>query len=518
MSRIDLRDDRVVVIIGSGAGGGTLANELCQRGVRCVVLEAGPRLSFADFEQDEFAMARKLVPADGPEVTSRAPLNQSRPYVCRAVGGTTIHWSGIALRLQESELRARTTYGPIAGANLIDWPVSSSELAPYYERAEDKLGVTGTHGIPLLPANNNFKVFYNGAKQLGYRRVTTGRLAINSRPRDGRPGCLQLGFCLQGCKIGAKWSTLYTEIVKAEATGRLDLRPRCTALQIQHDKRGRVSGVLYADAAGRLEVQKAHVVCVAANAVESSRLLLNSASSRYPDGMANSSGQVGRNYMTHSHSFVMARMPKPVHAWRGTIQAGLLEDERRHDEARGFASGYLLQTIAFGLPFTVLAMKPGAWGKELADFMRSYPRLAGLVILGEDLPQAGNRVTLSKQGKDRFGMPVASIYREHHPNDRALLQHAIQRATELYKGVGAEEVHVQDAAGSTHNMGTNRMSASPRDGVVNSWGQTHDITNLFVADGSQFSSSGAANPTLTIVALAVRQAQYIARQLGARAL
>lgn len=518
MTRFALDDGDVVVIIGAGAGGGTLANELCQRGIRCVVLEAGPRYTTADFQNDEFAMAGKLAWPDAPEITSPQPLASSKPYVGKGVGGTTMIWSGISVRLRAWEMKPRTSYGSLPNASLIDWPISYDELAPYYDRAEEKMGVAGTHGNPLLPANNNFKVFYHGATRIGYQDVSTGHLAINSQWRDGRSGCLQSGFCLQGCKFAAKWSTLYTEIPKAEATGRLDLRPGCTALQIHHDDKGRVTGVLYADEHERRQFQKARVACVAANAVASSRLLLNSASARFPEGLANSSGQVGRNYMTHTHTFVMARMSKPVHAYRGAVQAGLVEDERRHDPSRGFAGGYLLQLISFGLPFTTLAMMPGAWGDSLADFMADYTQMAGLLVMGEDMPQTGNRVTLSNTAKDRHGLPIASIHLTQHANDLAMTAHATNRTAALYQSVGAERIYHADSAGLTHNMGTNRMSARPAEGVVNGWGQSHDVPNLFVSDGSQFASSGSANPTLTIVALAIRQAEFIARQLSGGAI
>jgi choline dehydrogenase-like flavoprotein len=515
---VELDDAGAVVIIGSGAGGGTLAHELCRQRVQCVLLEAGPRYELGDFEQDEFAMIGKIISRVPVEVTSPSPADESRPYVCRAVGGTTLHWTAIAQRLHAYEMAARTRYGEMAGASLADWPVTPAELAPYYARAEDKLGVTGTHDIPLLPGNNNFRVLHEGARRIGYRSVDTGRLAINPRARDGRPGCLQMGFCMQGCRIGAKWSTLYTEIPRAEATGRLDLRTGATALQVLHDSRGRASGVLYVDATGRRQLQKARVVCVAANAVESARLLLNSHSARFPHGLANSSGHVGRHYMVHSHAFVMGRMPRPVHFYRGTVQAGLVQDERRHDPARGFASGYQLQQIAFGLPLTTLAMLPQGWGAELADFVGGYSHLAGLVILGEDLPQPGNRVTLSTAQRDEHGLPIASIHRTAHANDRAIVEHARRQAAALYTAAGAERVLHSESTGLTHNMGTLRMSARGDDGVINAHGQAHDVPNLFVSDGSQFPTSGAANPTLTIVALAIRQAEYIRRQLVARAL
>src|SRR5208282_3666447 len=176
--------------------------------------------------------------------------------------------------------------------------------------------------------------------RVGYKTVHTGRMAINSRPRDGRSACWQLGFCFQGCKSGAKWSTLYTEIPKAEATGRLDLRPSSMAMQIQHDATGKATGVLYADENGAHQLQKARLVCVAANSIESPRLLLNSHSSMFPNGLANSSGQVGKNYMRHTTGSVYAVFDKPVRMWRGTTMAGIVRDEARHDPKRGFVAGY----------------------------------------------------------------------------------------------------------------------------------------------------------------------------------
>ena len=178
----------------------------------------------------------------------------------KAVGGSTIHWAGASLRFQEHEFKVKTTYGDIAGANLLDWPMTLAEMEPYYAKAEDKMGVTGTNDIPRLPGNNNFKVLAAGAKRVGYKEFHTGNMAINSEPRDGRGSCLQIGFCFQGCKSGAKWSTLYTEIPKGEATGKLEVRPQSQVLQIQHDDNGKVTGVLYADKDGKQQVQKARVV------------------------------------------------------------------------------------------------------------------------------------------------------------------------------------------------------------------------------------------------------------------
>jgi choline dehydrogenase-like flavoprotein len=268
MATYDLNDDSVVIVIGSGAGGGTLANELCQKGVPVVLLEAGKRVETSEFINDEWSSFLQLAWLDKRTTSGNWRVAKDFPnlpaWICKTVGGTTTHWAGASLRFQPREFQVRTEYGEVAGANLLDWPLTYDEMEPYYAKAEDKLGVTRTHDIPGLPGNNNFKVMYNGATRIGYQQVHTGRMAINSRPRDDRSSCLQIGFCFQGCKSGAKWSTLYTEIPRAEATGKLDLRPQSMALQVQHDDAGKVTGVLYADADGNQQLQKARAVCVGA--------------------------------------------------------------------------------------------------------------------------------------------------------------------------------------------------------------------------------------------------------------
>jgi choline dehydrogenase-like flavoprotein len=425
-----------------------------------------------------------------------------------------VHWAGASLRLQEHEFKARTTYGDIAGANLLDWPLTLAELEPYYARAEDKMGVTGTNGIPRLPGNNNYKVLAAGARRLGYTDFHTGNMAINSEPRDGRNSCHQIGFCFQGCKMGAKWSTLYAEIPKGEATGKLEVRPNSQVLQIQHDDGGKVTGVLYADADGNQHVQKARVVAVAGNSIESPRLLLNSASAMFPDGLANSSGQVGRNYMRHMTGSVYAIFDKPVNMYRGTTMAGIVKDEARLDTSRGFVGGYEMETLSLGLPFMAAFLDPGAWGKDFASAMDGYENMAGMWLVGEDMPQEGNAITLHATEKDAFGLPIPNVHFDDHANDLAMRNHAFKQGGALYAAVGATRVIETPPYPSTHNLGTNRMSERPEDGVVNSFGQTHDVANLFVSDGSQFTTGGAENPTLTIVTLAIRQAEYIADQMS----
>jgi choline dehydrogenase-like flavoprotein len=518
MAKYELKDDSVVVVIGSGAGGGTLANELCQKGVNVVLLEAGKHFGLKDFQNDEWPMFNKIAWLDKRTTSGSWRVATDFPnlpaWTVKAVGGTTVHWAGASLRFKDHEFKARTSYGEVAGANLLNWPIGLADLESFYPRAEDKMGVTGTHDIPRLPGNNNYQVLAAGAKRLGYKKVHTGNMAINSRPRDGRPACMQLGFCFEGCKSGAKWSTLYTEIPKAEATGKLDLRPESQALQILHNDKGKVSGVLYADKDGKQVEQKARVVCVAANSIESARLLLNSVSSTFPDGLVNSSGQVGRNYMRHTTGSVYAIFDDEVNMYRGTTMAGIIEDEAGNDPARGFVGGYHMETISLGLPFMAAFLDPGAWGRDFADQMEQFDHMAGMWIVGEDMPQESNCVTLHPSEKDQFGLPVPNVHYDDHANDVAMRNHAYKQGSAVYQAVGAKRVIETPPYPSTHNLGTLRMSAKPGDGVVNKWGQAHDISNLFVSDGSQFTAGGGANPTLTIVALAIRQAEYIAGQMG----
>jgi choline dehydrogenase-like flavoprotein len=518
MKTFDLNDDGVVVIVGSGAGGGTLANELAQKGVNVVLLEAGKEESIDSFVNDEWASFAQLAWLDKRTTSGTWRVARDFPnlpaWTCKTVGGTTTHWAGASLRLQDHEFKARTVYGEVAGANLLDWPLTLQELEPYYTRAEERMGVTRTHGMPGLPGNNNFKVMYTGAKRVGYKEVHTGRMAINSEPRGDRPSCQQIGFCFQGCKSSAKWSTLYTEIPAAIATDRCELRAQCHVLKVEHDAAGKVTGVLYADKDGNHHVQKARVVCVACNSIESPRLLLNSASAKFPDGLANSSGQVGRNYMRHLTSSVYAAFDKPVHMFRGTTMAGIIQDEAKNDPSRGFVGGYEMETLALGVPFMAAFLDPGAWGREFTRKMENYANMAGMWIVGEDMPRETNRVTLHDSEKDQFGMPIPNVHFDDHPNDIAMRSHAFMAGRAVYDAAGAREVYETPPYPSTHNLGTNRMSASARDGVLNKHGQTWDVKNLFVSDGSQFTTGGAENPTLTIVSLAIRQAEYIADQMG----
>jgi choline dehydrogenase-like flavoprotein len=514
--------EEAVVIIGSGAGGGTIAYELATRGIRCVVLEAGPYLTVDDYVNDEWAAFNQMAWLDLRTTSGSWRLAKDFPnlptWIVKGVGGSTTHWSGATPRFMAHEFKALSTYGTIDGAALLDWPISLDDLAPYYDKAELAIGSTHRHGCPPQPANNNYFVFANGAERAGYRYYATGPYGTNAEPYDGRPASIQDGFNFQGDKNRSKWSTRVREIPRAVASGNCDLRPSSQAVKITHNPAGNVDGVEYVDADGNLHNQSARVVCLAGNSIESPRLLLLSASSLHPDGLANSSGQVGRNYMRHTTGSVYATFERPVRMHRGETMAGIIADEAKHDTSRGFAGGYYLETLSLGPAFLASFIEPGEWGRPFTAKMEAYAHTAGLWIVGEDMPQTANRVTLDPDEKDQLGLPVPNVHFDDHPNDVAMRSHGYAAADSVYGAVGALSVHHTPPYPSTHNLGTCRMSTKPEDGVVDGWGRAHDVGNLFVSDGSVMTTGGAANPTLTIVALAIRQAEYIAAELAAGSL
>jgi choline dehydrogenase-like flavoprotein len=514
MSTYSFDDDRVVVVVGTGAGGATLAKTLCDNSINVVALEAGPYIASDDFVQDEWTGYEMLRWEDERIAAGSWKLARDHPanpvWHCKVVGGSTVHWLGVSLRMLEHEFSPKTTYGAVAGANLQDWAISLAEIEPYYDKAEKIMGVTGTNDLPRLPITNNYKVMHAGAIRAGYKRINRGRLAINASPYDSRPASRQDGFTVQGDRSQAKWCTSYIEIPRALATGRLDLRANARAVQVEHDRSGRVSAVVYVDGESNRYRQRCTAAVIACNSIESPRLLLHSASGRFPNGLANGSGHVGRHYMRHVMGTVWSVFDKPVRHYRGESMPGLVADEVAHDPARGFVGGYYIELNAISLPAIAMLLQPGLWGSELTWALERYGNMAGLIAVGEDMPRETNAITLHPNRVDKFGVPLAVVSYDDHPNDVAMRNHAYKAMTAVHKAAGAVRCYESPPFPATHNLGTLRMSAHPADGVVDRNGKAHEFANLFAADGSVFTSSGAANPTLTIVALALRQGEHLA--------
>jgi choline dehydrogenase-like flavoprotein len=518
MAKFDLNDEGVVVIVGSGAGGGTLGNELAQKGVKVVVLEAGSRHETSDYINDEWASFAQLAWKDMRTTSGSWRVARDFPnlpaWVVKAVGGSTVHWAGASIRFQEHEFRARTTYGEVAGRaahGLADHARRARALLRP-GRAQDGRRRDARHRAPAgqqqLQGDGGrgaqARLQGHHHRQHGHQQRTAGRAHLLPAAR----------LLLPGLQDGRQVVHHYTEIPAGEETGNMEVRRTPWRSDRARRARPRDRRHLRPMRRARCHRQRARVVCVAGNSIESPRLLLNSASSLFPDGMANCSGQVGRNYMRHTTGSVYAIFERPVHMYRGTTMAGIIRDESRHDTRRGFAGGYELETLSIGVPFMAAFLDPGAWGRGFTSAMDAYDRMAGLWIVGEDMPQAGNRITLDGQAKDRFGLPVANVHFDDHPNDAAMREHGYRQGSAIYEAVGATRVMHTAAYPSTHNLGTNRMSANARDGVVDRNGKAHDLPNLYVSDGSQFTTGAACNPTLTIVALAIRQAEHLAGRMA----
>lgn len=511
-------DSDVAVVVGSGPGGATLALQLVRAGLKVVMLEAGKWIPNEAFVNDERQAFDQLSWTDPRLATGSWALASNFPgspaWMGKAVGGTALFWTGLTPRFKRHEFQTRSVYGDIPQANLADWPIGLDDLKPYYDRAEIAMGSSHRHGRPPMPANNNYKVLANGAKRAGYRDYATGPYATNRDEYDGRPGTLQDGFCQQGDKSRAKWSPLVSEIPKALATGLMELRTESQAVQITVDSTGRADAVVYADSKGVLHRQAAALVSVAGNAIETPRLLLQSATIGHDNGLANSSGQVGRNYMRHTTGLVYAEFEQPVHMYRGEPMAGIINDESRHDPERGFAGGYYMELIAQGLPSFSTFMWPGGWGRDFTSRMEAYTRTAAMWICGEDMPRENNCVTLSGSAVDQLGLPIPVVHSDDHPNDTSMLEHGYTQGSRVFTSVGATRITRAPGMPSGHNLGTARMSTDAAHGVTNGFGQTHDIPNLFVSDGSLFTTGAAANPTLTIMAVVLRQAEYIIASRG----
>ncbi|MFD2369606.1 GMC family oxidoreductase [Brevibacillus sp. GCM10020057] len=516
------KDEADVCIVGAGAAGGVLAYELAKAGLRVVVIEAGPFWDpQSDFASDELSM-RRLAWQQTRIVAGADPLRLGHNNSGRGVGGGTVHFTGVFLRFHESDFRTRTLDG--VGE---DWPITYQDLAPYYDKIEREIAVSGPSHFPWgafhgpypypvrEPISANSQLFREACEKLGYGSVVAP-LAILSAPFDGRPPCINRGFCNQGCMPNAKYSGLIHHIPKAIVEG-AEVLSDCMVTEIL-TAGDRVSGVLFTHD-GLTHRQMARVVILAGFVIETPRLLLNSANSRFPDGLANSSGWVGKAIMPHSSHDVYGRLPEEVRLYKGTPVLALTQHFYETDRNRGFARGYTLS--AHGARPVAMAGAISAeredgsflWGKQLRETMLDYNLYARVTLVGEVLPHPDNAVTLSEE-KDEYGMPIAKVTFSYQENDRLLYRHAIGKMKEIVEAMGGVPEHV--VSDTAHLMGGCRMGRDPATSVVNEFGQSHDIPNLFIAGASTFVTSGASNPTNTVMALAARTADKLVEAMRLR--
>ena len=528
------------VIVGSGAAGGVLAKELATAGFDVVVLEQGPWQQPNQFTHDELRIERQNelmnlgfepVQTFRANDTEPARKNTGRALAYRrGVGGSSVHFAANYWRLRPLDFKERSLLGAIGGTGFADWPLTYDELEPYYTKVDWEIGVSGVPGpfdpprskpypLPPMPNKSSGVLLEKAATALGLH-AQVSPMAILSKPYDGRQACQACGHCsYYGCEFGAKSSTLATMIPKAVVTGRCEIRTEATACRVETDARGRASGVAYFDGEGKEHVQPARAVVLAANGAETARLLLLSKSARFPQGLANSSGNVGRYIMFNAHSSTYGRFEHPLNEYKGAVASRTVHSFYEADPKRGFYGGggidARLNVGPIGFALTVLPEDAPTWGAGFKDFLRDHfthtVRFASHIT---SLPVASNTVSLDETIRDRWGRPGLCLTYTDHPDDMKARQWFRDRTEELMHAAGAQQVWNQPILptdGGVHLLGTARMGNDPRDSVVDRYHRAHDVRNLFICDGSSFVTSGRGQPTMTIQALAFRAADHIVK-------
>ena len=519
-----------VLIIGAGASGGVVAKRLAEAGFGVVCLEQGDWQDRADFPGDkvdwelrarkEWATSPNIrgLSVDYPIVEDDTPVS---PLMFNGVGGSTILYAGAWPRALPSDFRVRTLDG-IAD----DWPIDYFELLPFYYRTDRDFGISALPGDPAYPPDTvdaPMPPLPIGAGGLRVARAHT-KLgwhwwpefnAINSVPYDGRRPCVQRSTCQSGCNEGAKASTDQTHWPKAIARG-ARLVTGARVARIETDARGLATGATWLDREGGAHFEPARVVVMAANAIGTARLLLLSTTARYPDGLANSSGLVGKRLMMHPFANVGGLFEEPLMSWQGQF-GDMIESLEFYetDEKRGFVRGARWALAPTGGPINAaLPSRAGeqVWGAAHHAHLRAHlGHGANWGLFAEDLPNEANRVALSATVTDRSGIPAPEVHYRMSDNSRRMLDFHIQRATESLLTAGAYKIEVDRLMrySGWHLLGTARMGDDPRTSVLDRWNRSHDVPNLYVVDGSCFVTSSGVNPTSTIVAIALRAADHM---------
>ena len=507
MRRYDHDDEVDLVIVGCGAGGGTLAQRMARAGFSVVALDAGPWWDpDADWVSDE-AGSHKLYWTEPRVISGDDPVAMGSNNSGRGVGGSMVHFAGYVPRLHPSDFETMSRDG--VGA---DWPISYWDLKPYYEQIEEELPAAGEHwpwgdphGYPhhAHPLGPNGEIFRRGATKLGLR-AKVGPVAIPNGRFGHRNHCIYRGFCLQGCKVNAKASPLITHIPDALAHG-AEIRPGSMVYEVVVSA-GRAKGVRYFHD-GASHFQRARMVAVAGYSIETPRLLLLSASSAFRDGLCNDHGQVGRYVMVQGAPQTAGRFSEEIRMYKAPPPEVTCEEFYETDPSKDYKRGFAIQNVS-PLPVTYSehVTAQGHWGEVLREYMRDYVHWAVLGSLCEFLPQQRNGVTLAEE-KDGHGLPVANFSHSECDNDKKLQGAAQSVMEDILRAAGAEDVITIKRY--AHLVGGCRMAASPEEGVVDANLRSFAVPNLFITDGSVLPTQGSANPALTIMALAARCADYL---------
>jgi choline dehydrogenase-like flavoprotein len=529
------------VIVGSGAAGGVVARELSREGLTVVLMEQGPRVTPGGSRHDELkdwylggitndAVKNAQTFRDDPRKTAVLQTFKPAMWYGRAVGGGSLHYTANFWRFHEIDFIERSVLGPIAGTGFADWPITYADLEPYYTKVEWEIGVSGLAGVnpfdpprskpypmPPLPVKSSGVLLERGARKLGLHPVPSP-MAINSQPYRGRSACTHCGFCHGfACEVRAKASTLTTVIPEAEATGRCEVRPESYVFRIETGSDGRASGVTYFDRDRRERFQRARAVVVCANGAETPRLLLMSANGRFPDGLGNSSGLVGKYLMFNSNGRTLGVFEHELNEYKSVQVTRIVHDFYDSDPKRGCYGGGGLDSRIGPQPTTWAIRTAGegpSWGREYKARLREFPRSMQVATHGTSLAVESNNITLDPEVKDAWGLPAIRTTYKDHPDDLAITRFLQDRGAEILEAAGALRVTkapVAPQTSSVHLLGTCRMGNDPASSVVDKYHRSHDVKNLFICDGSSLVTSGRGQPTMTIQALAFRAGEHMAR-------
>jgi choline dehydrogenase-like flavoprotein len=532
------------VVVGAGAGGGVVAKELSEAGLTVVLLERGGWATFEQHGHDELISQRTtlLGNAFGPDderhrrVVSAGPgkwrvvLPSEGGYGNNAacVGSGTVSYGAMAWRFMEKDFRMRSTYGAVAGSTLEDWPISYSDLEPFYEKVEWDIGVAGDmsanpfspprrkpYPMPPFPLNREGELLQTAAKKLGFHPFPVPMLR-NSVPYGGRAACIKCRYCVGfACEVNAKCGTQNTVIPAALATGHCELRTHCVAKEVAVDDHGFARGVSYFDADDREQFQPADLVVISASATETARLLLNSKSKLFPTGAGNRSDWVGRNLQGHAYAGAWGLFEQETYDDVGAGATIAISDFNHGNP--GLAGGAMLANEFIRLPYLFAGRRPpGApsWGKAHKDFQRQFFKHS-MSVMGpvQEMPVFDARVEVDPEVKDHWGIPVVRLSGSRHPHDIEIGRFTSSQAERWLKEAGAIQTWTNvpglGLSGGQHQAGTCRMGNDPKTSVTNKHGQLHDIPNVFVADGSLHVTNGGFNPVLTIMALGYWIGDYI---------
>ena len=529
------------VVVGSGAAGGVMAKELSTAGFSVVVLEQGPHLQAADFKHDEWDYdyngGLMWGIKQGHPQTFRKNENEEAVEAeavlgyAHNVGGSSVHFSGNFWRFRPIDFMEASVRGTVPGTNFADWPISYEDLEPYYTKVDWEIGVSGLQGpwdpprsraypCPPMPIKGPDVLLERAGKQLGLNPYPAP-VAILSQPHNGRPGCIHCGFCNGfGCEVNAKSSSMATMIPLALASGNCELRTGCTVSRVNTGEDGMVTEVVYWDAEGTEQAQRANAVVLCANGSETPRILFLSESEQHPDGLANSSGFVGQNLMFNGYTSIVGLFPEPVNAYKSVPATRVIHDYYELDPNLGFYGGGGIDGRHYsrGTPLNSALMSGmfggPTWGAEYKkNLQQEFTHTAAFDGHTTSLPLASNNVTLDPNVQDKYGRPALRCTYMDHPDDIQTMSYFYDRTVELMEAAGAiryaGEYPENGQEGNVHLLGTCRMGDDPSSSVIDKYHRTHDVPNLFISDGSSLITSGRGQPTMTIMAMAFRAADNI---------